>query len=228
MRVFVGYGYNNRDQWIEEQVFPVLECMGFTVVHGKDMHGKELAPEVKFRIDQSDAAVGFFTIRAQQGQADFNSHIWVRDEIVYALAKDKLIIPIKEDGVRVPDGLVGDRQYIPLHRDDRLGCVAELARALGRHNIRRIRLEPETDRLGRDLHKWRRNETFSIRYRTQNAEGVESGYRTGRLEVVDQGFYMNVSDVPRRAYVEVEGVLNGDTKFSSGWASADAVMVRIN
>ncbi len=34
MKVFVGFGYNDRDRWIEEQIFPVLGCMGFTVVDG--------------------------------------------------------------------------------------------------------------------------------------------------------------------------------------------------
>src|SRR5215217_1723608 len=110
MRVFVGYGYNARDKWIEEHVFPVLECMGFTVVSGKDMHGEILQPEVEFRLDQSDAVVGFFTIREGQGDADFTSHIWVRDEMVHANAKGKPIIPIKEVDVKVPDGLLGNRQ----------------------------------------------------------------------------------------------------------------------
>jgi hypothetical protein len=27
MKLFVGYGYNDRDQWIEEQVFPILQGM---------------------------------------------------------------------------------------------------------------------------------------------------------------------------------------------------------
>ena len=228
MRVFVGYGYNERDEWIEEQVFPVLECMGFTVTHGKDMHGQVLDVEVKLRIEQSDAAVGFFTVRDGQGAADYNSHIWVRDEMVYAHGKGKTIVAVKEDGVRVPDGLLGNRQYVALRQDDRLGCVAELVQALGRRNIRRVRLEPELDELRRGLNQWRRTQGFEVRYRTQDANGLESGYRPGRLELVDQGFYLNLAEIPARAYVEVEGVLNGDTKFSSGWVSADAVLVRIS
>src|SRR6267142_5209291 len=99
MRVFVGYGYNERDNWIEERLFPILRFVGFTVVHGKDMHGSELHVEVKRRIDQSDAAIGFFTIREGQGDADFTSHIWVRDEVIYAISKDKPIIPVRETGV---------------------------------------------------------------------------------------------------------------------------------
>ena len=227
MKVFVGFGYNDRDYWIEEQVFPILRGMGFTVVDGKDMHGEILQPEVQSRIEQSDAAIGFFTIREGQGEADFNSHIWVRDEMVHANAKGKPIIPVKEEGGRVPDGLLGNRQYIPLRQDDRLACVVELVGALGRRNIRRLKLDPDGDQLRRNLQQWRRTPGFVIQYRTQDEEGLESPFRQGRLELVDQGFYLNVSDVPKRAYVEVEGVLNGATQCSSGWVSADAVLVKV-
>jgi hypothetical protein len=227
MKVFVGFGYNDRDRWIEEQVFPILRCMGFTVVDGKDMHGQILQPVVESRIDQSDAAIGFFTIREGQGEADFNSHIWVRDEMVHANAKNKPLIPIREEGARIPDGLLGNRQYIPLRQEDRLPCVAELVRALGRRNIRRLRLDPDGDELRRSLQRWKRTAGFVIRYRTQQETGLESPYSEGRLELVDQGFYLNVSDLPDRAYVEVEGVLNGSTQFSSGWVSADAVQVKV-
>jgi hypothetical protein len=231
MRVFVGFGYNDRDRWIEEQVFPILRVMGFLVVDGKDMHGEVLQPQVQSRIEQSDAAIGFFTIREGQGEADFNSHLWVRDEMVHANAKGKPIIPVKEEGVRVPDGLLGNRQYIPLRQEERLACLVELVGALGRRNIRRLKLDtedsPEGDQLRRNLQQWRRTAGFVIRYRTQDEAGVESPYQQGRLEMLNQGFYLNVSDVPKRAYVDVEGVLNGTTQFGSGWVSADAVQVRI-
>ena len=168
MKVFVGFGYNDRDHWIEEQVFPILRGMGFTVVDGKDMHGEILQPEVQSRIEQCDAAIGFFTIREGQGEANFNSHIWVRDEMVYANAKGKPIIPVKEDGGRVPDGLLGDRQYIPLRQDDKLACVVELVGALGRRNIRRLKLDSDDDQLMKNLWQWRKNRSFVIQYRTQD------------------------------------------------------------
>jgi hypothetical protein len=226
MKVFVGFGYNDRDNWIERQVFPILRGMGFTVVDGKEMHGEILQPEVQSRIEQCDAAIGFFTIREGQGDGDFNSHIWVRDEMVYANAKGKPIIPIKEEMGRVPDGLLGNRQYIPLRQNDRLACVVELVGALGRRNIRRLKLDSEDVQLMKNLWQWRLNRSFLIQYRTQE-EGIESPFRQGRLEAVDYGFYLNVSDVPKRALVEVEGVLDGAVQFNSGWVSADAVQVKI-
>ena len=125
MRLFVGFGYNDRDSWIERQVFPVLECLGFTVAHGKGLHGQVLQQGVKDQLDQSDAAVGFFTLREGQEQADYTSHIWVRDEIVYFNAKDKPIVPIVEENVKVPQGLLGDRQHIVLAAS-RIGWDASL------------------------------------------------------------------------------------------------------
>ena len=226
MRIFVGYGYNARDAWIETHVFPILRCAGFSIVHGKDMHGLDLKDEVKRRLDLSDAAIGFFTIRDGQGDADYTSHIWVRDEMIYAHAKGKPIVPVLEPGVKVPPALLGNPQYIQLDQDDRLACVAELMTVLGRRNIRRIRLEP-ADELRANLWGWRSKPGFTIRYRTQDAEGLESAYRDGRLELVDQGFYLNVSDAPPKGLVEVEGLLNGDPRFGSGWVSADAVQVKV-
>ena len=105
--------------------------------------------------------------------------------------------------------------------------MVELVGALGRQNIRRLKLDPEDDQLRRNLQQWRRTAGFVIQYRTQDEAGVESPFRQGRLELVDQGFYLNVFEVPNRAYLEVEGVLNGAIQFSSGWASADAVEVKV-
>ena len=226
MRVFVGYGYNARDEWIGNQVFPILRSAGFSIVHGKDMHGKDLKDEVRRLLDLSDAAIGFFTIRDGQGEADYTSHIWVRDEMVYAHAKDKPIVPVREEGVKIPSGLLGNPQYIQLDQKDRLACIAELMTVLGRRNIRRIRLDPD-DNLRAKLWGWRKQAEFTIRYRTQDAEGLESPYREGRLELVDQGFYLNVSDVPPKGLVEVEGLFNGQPCFGSGWVSADAVQVKV-
>jgi hypothetical protein len=94
--------------------------------------------------------------------------------------------------------------------------------------MQRIKLKPENDQLRQNLHLWRRSPSFEIRYRTQDQTGFESAYRSGRLEEVDQSFYLNVADVPRPGFVEVEGLLNGAPQFSSGWASAVAVEVHVS
>jgi hypothetical protein len=229
MKAFVGYGYNARDSWVESQVFPILRALGFTVVHGKQMQGLELDAEIKLRVEQSDVVVGFLTIREGQGTADFNSHTWVDRELVYADAKGKPIVAIQEEGVRVPQTLLGNRQVIHLIQQDRLACVVELIGALGQKNMRRLKLESDDDELTKSIRKWLREQPqFVVRYRTQNEEQIESDYRNGRLEIVNQGFYLNVVEVPKLGFVEVEGMLGADKKFSSGWVSTDAVAVRID
>jgi hypothetical protein len=110
MKIFVGYGYNARDSWIERHVFPILEAMNLEVTHGKDMHGEVLQDGVRDRIGEADALIGFTTLRENQGDADFNSHIWVRDEMQHALTLEKLVVEVREQGVRSPPGLIGDRK----------------------------------------------------------------------------------------------------------------------
>jgi hypothetical protein len=228
MKVFVGYGYNDRDSWIEEFVFPIMECAGYAVVHGKGLHGQQLSTGVTTRLNQADAAVGFFTLRDGQGDADFTSHIWVRDEMVHALANGKPIVPVREKDVKLPDGLLGNRQYVLLDQANRLACISELMQALGNRNMRRVRLDPTSEALRQTIWTLRKTQGFVVRYRTQDVEGTESSFSDGRLELVEQGFYLNVVDVPRKALVEVEGLLNGAIQFTSGWVSADAVQVKIS
>jgi hypothetical protein len=197
-------------------------------VDGKDLHGNILQPQVKSRIEQSDAAVGFFTIRDGQGDADFTSHIWVRDELIHANALNKPIIPVREENVKVPDGLLGNIPYVELRQKDRLACVVGIVRGLGTRDMRRVKLDA-SDELRQNLHQWRKSKDFEICYRTQNAEtGVETDPQTGRLEELEQGFYLNVAGLPKGHYVEVEGLLKGESKFSSAWSSADAVTVKIS
>jgi hypothetical protein len=225
MKVFVGFGYNERDQWIEDQILPILRSVGYSVVDGKGLVGLQLQPEVEQRIEKSDAAIGFFTIREGQGNADFTSHIWVRDEMLYAKAKGKPMVLIREDGVNLPEGLFGNVGYINLKQDDRLACVVAMLTALGQKQMRRVRLDP-SDELRPKMYGWRNNQGFLVRYRTLS-DGFESNFREGRLELVDQGFYLNIAEVPAKAYVEVEGLLNNEVRFSSGWVSADAVQVKV-
>src|SRR5688500_20329306 len=112
MRVFVGYGYNERDSWIKTHVFPILECMGFVVITGEDMHGTILQPGVQSYIDQSDAVGGFVTIRDPANTSEFNSHHWVQNALVYGFAKRKPIVRIRAENANVPNAVPGNAQYI--------------------------------------------------------------------------------------------------------------------
>jgi hypothetical protein len=63
MQIFVAYGYNDRDRWIEKQVFPLVEAFNSRVIHGKDIRGQALSKEIQGRIQRSHALVAFVTRR---------------------------------------------------------------------------------------------------------------------------------------------------------------------
>jgi len=230
-RVFVGYGYNLRDHWIEDQVIPILKGLGLQILDGKDMHGEVLQEGVKDRIRQCDAFIGFCTLREGHENEAFNTHVWVRDEMVYALGLRESrpawlpILEVREEGVHDMAGIVGDRQYVPLSQNDRLACVAELVTAVSGWYMRKLQLVPDQGREA-DIRNVVRNPQFRARYRTR-INGVDSAHRQARVERVKGGIYMQALAVPDDALIEIEGVVNGQVVFSSDWESADAVQVRV-
>ena len=226
MKVFVGYGYNERDRWIEGEVIPILNAIGFDVLHGKDMHGEALQDGVKRRIEQSHGLIGFCTLRDEQAEAEFNTHPWVRDEIVYAMGAKLPVIEVREEGVKNPAGIVGDRQRIQFNHDNRLSCVRELVIAVSRWNMRQIQIVTEDATKARELRGALRRPGFQIRYRTRS-DGVDSDYSVARLEGVLGGLYMHARGLPSAALVTVEALLDGQLLFSSDWESVDAVQVMV-
>jgi hypothetical protein len=224
LKVFVGYGYNERDRWIESEVLPILDALGFDILHGKDMHGEQLQEAVKRRIEQSEGLIGFSTLREGQANAEFNTHPWVRDEMVYALARHMPVIEIREEGVRAPAGIIGDRQRIQFTNENRLACVRELVVALSRWNVRQIQLIPEGTAQAKELRQAFRKAGFQVRYRTR-LEGVDSEYFPARLDAVLGGLYLNARGLPSNALVEVQALLDGQLLLSSDWESVDAVQV---
>lgn len=227
MRIFVGYGYNDRDRWIEDAVFSILRVLGFEILHGKDMHGEVLADGVKERIRQSDALIGFCTLRPGHEGAAFNTHPWVRDEIVFALGLGKAILEVREEGVNNPEGIVGNRQRVNLRPADRMACVIELAQAVSRWNMRTLQLVAPDDDLTRRIHQSRKDARFQVQYRTR-AGGVDSAWQPTRMELVKGSFYMPAFGLSLESLIEIEGRLDGVLMFSSGWEPTDVVQVRVS
>jgi hypothetical protein len=225
MKIFVGYGYNERDAWIEKDVSPILQAMNLEVTHGKDMHGEVLQDGVRERIYEADALIGFATLRENQGDAEFNSHIWVRDEMQHALALRKPVVEVREIGVRSPPGLIGDRQRIELDNNDRLACIAELVKVVSGWSMRRLLLVPQEVDLFKRINRALVHGQLSVRYRTR-VRGRDSSHRDGRIEKIDGGLYLNAVGLPDYSFVEIEAATLADgILFNTGWASADLVRI---
>lgn len=150
MRIFVGYGYNERDRWIEDYVLPLLVAFGCEVVHGKAVYGGALPDEVMKAIRTSDALMGFTTRREPVAPDQYRTHDWVVQELLTANAQDPRIpwVEIREKGVVSPGGILEatDAQRIDYREEDRAGCLVKITQALRRFhdatNVTIIRLGP--------------------------------------------------------------------------------------
>ena len=128
MRIFIGYGYNERDKWIEDLVFPLVESFGAEVVSGKEAHGSIISSAIRNQIEQSDALMAFLTKRKDTGE----THRWVSDELSIGIAHNIHVLEVREIGVNDQGGIAGDRQRIEYDENRRDKCLVEIARAVGR------------------------------------------------------------------------------------------------
>src|SRR5881394_3460130 len=108
MRIFVGYGYNERDRWIEDYVLPLVVDFGCEVAHGKAVYGGALPDEVMKVIRTSDAVMGFTTRRESVAKGQYRTHDWVVHELLAANSQDPRIpwVEVREDGVISPGGIL--------------------------------------------------------------------------------------------------------------------------
>lgn len=107
MRIFVGYGYNERDKWVEDYVLPLLVAFGCEVVHGKAIYGGALSDEVIKAIRTADAMIGFTTRRESVAAGQYRTHEWVV-QALSAHAQDPRIpwVEIRKEGVISPGGII--------------------------------------------------------------------------------------------------------------------------
>jgi hypothetical protein len=119
MKIFVGYGYNERDHWIEKLVFPLIVSFGAEVVSGKEVAGQLLGDAVCGLIKRSDAMIGFTTRRGDvdPGGAMWGTHRWVTDELTAAYTLEVPFAEVREAGITPQEGMLVGRGYIPYEEE---------------------------------------------------------------------------------------------------------------
>src|SRR2546425_7499996 len=144
MRIFIAYGYNDRDRWIEETVFPLISAFESKVVHGKDLQGEILSQEIKRRIQGSHAVIAFCTRRDQINEKMWTTHRWVTDELAFASQIGKSVAEVRDVLVDEQGGIAGDRARIEYNPDNPFGTLIQLTSTLVRwhHQYRRIQIVP--------------------------------------------------------------------------------------
>ena len=130
MKVFVGFGYNQRDAWIKELIFPLIKFFDGEILTGEDIYGEVLTDGVRNKIDECDALLGFFTPRDAMINGKFTTHTWVRDEYNYAMVKQKKTIPFIEQKVDWSQGMIGNVQHIPFDEDEKEKLIIKIVEVL--------------------------------------------------------------------------------------------------
>lgn len=180
MRVFIGYGYNQRDRWIEDQVFRLVRSLGCEPIDGKRMYGGSLANEVANAIRSCEAVLGFTTRRESVGNGKFSTHPWVVDELRTAHTHSPPIpfVEVREAGVDPASPMLESAQFQRIHyaEEERAECLVQIAEALGRlrqqTTVVTVRLGP--DAFVEEVADLLDDPRFRCEYRTRQGRVVSS------------------------------------------------------
>jgi hypothetical protein len=229
VRIFIGYGYNDRDQWIEQYVFSLVTAFGCEVTHGKIAYGGALPNEIIKTIRSSDAMIGFTTRREPAGENTFQTHAWVVQELLMAHSENLPWVEVREDGVLSPGGILeaADTQRISYFEADRAECLVKIAEALKHFreqiNVTMVRLGPASavEQIITLIH----DRTFGCTCET--LRGVrQSQTRNIPVFPIKGGLFVQLRGVARDELVRIT-VSAGGRVWRSSYESVDTVDIRI-
>jgi hypothetical protein len=226
MKVFVGYGYNERDKWIESYIFDLIRAFGGEPITGKEIYGQHLEDGVRQQIADSDAVLAFTTRRKKLGNGKYSTHQWVTDEIVAAIAAKRPFVEVRENCVDRQPGMPGGRQYITYEANARDKCLVEIAKALGQWKQQlpvRLQLLPEgvTNAIRPSIGR----AGFRCSYKIYQ-NGIESQPKETCVIRFKGGLFVPVSGLGPAASVQILVEAAGRT-WASDYESVDAVSVML-
>lgn len=225
MKIFVGYGYQERDQWIKALVFPIIEAFGSEVISGKEVHGQIISEAIRNKIRRCDALIAFLT-RRDRSDGGWNTHRWVSDELATALAYDLRVLEVREVGVAGQGGIAGDRQRIEYDEKNRDRCLVELAKAIGQwHRIASVQLQLLPRQFVDEIRPLLRRPGFRCIYNLIE-DNNESWNNEANVIPITGGLFINLKDVPRKALVQVHVEAQGKS-WRSDFESIEQLRIHL-
>jgi len=229
VHVFIGYGYNARDKWIEEYVFPLVIAFGCELAHGKVAYGGALPDEIIKTIRSSEAMIGFTTRREPTPDGFFRTHEWVVQELLMAHFEKLPWVEVREEGVVSPGGILeaAGTQHIVYREADRAACLVKIAQALNRFReetkVTMVRLGPvaivvQVDALMQDP-------TFACTCETLRGDR-ESSPRPVPVFPIKGGLFVQLRGIARDELVRISIYAAGRT-WRSSYESVDTVDIQI-
>jgi hypothetical protein len=224
MKIFVAYGYNDRDRWVETLVFPIIRAFGDEVVTGEELQGEQITDAVRRKIQGSDALVAFVTRREEIGPGRWTTHRWVTDELAHALALGRPVVEVRESGVDDQGGIGGDRQRIAYDERQRDRCLVELVKTLGRwHQARDVQLKLLPETFAQAVFPLLRHPRLRCTYRLL-VDDEESEDIPTRILPITGGLFIRARGVPPEALLQVHVECEGRS-WTSSYESTDALSI---
>ena len=226
MKIFVGYGYNDRDRWVEEFVFPLIGAFGDEVITGEELQGDRITDAVVQKITESDALIGFLTRRGEpDGRGLWGTHRWVIEEIATAIPLKRLLVEVREKGVDDQGGIAGDRQRIVYDEQERDKCLVELVTTIGKwHRLKKMKLKLLPQEYYGELFPLHRDPDLRCSYKIMSESGVDQGEEWTKLVPVKGGLFIFTKDIPRQALIQVHIEHHGK-HWLSNFESMDSLNV---
>lgn len=226
MRIFVAFGYNPRDSWIEQMVFPIVESFGSEVLSGEAMQGEQLSQGVLERIGNSDALIAFTTRRDPLQNGKWTTHKWVQQELSAAIAKGMPVAEVRETEVDPQVGVDGDRQRITYEEANRDKCLVELVQTIGRwHASVFVDLQLLPKEFIEAMRPLLKNPRLKCQYKLME-RNRETGPFNATIKPIKGGLFMTASNVPRDALIQIF-VECDDKSWSSDFESVSSIGIKL-
>ena len=232
MKIFVAYGYNDRDKWIPELVFPIIKAFGDEIVTGEEAQGEIITEAVIQRIKRSDALIAFLTRRgeaANQQTGKWETHRWVTDELSQALGFKMLAVEVRETDVDPQGGIAGDRQRIEYDETKRDRFLVELVKTIGKwHQGMMIKLTLLPDEFVQEImpRVLMKDPAVKCTYSLYTEADGESDEITTPIIPAPGGLGLNARNVPHGAMIRVS-ISYGGKMWMSNYQTTASHTVRM-
>jgi hypothetical protein len=227
MKIFVAFGYNERDQWIPDLVFPMIRAFRDEVVSGEDIQGEQITDAVRREIKQANALMAFATRRKKLNNRSWSTHRWVTDELAYATANNLHVVEIREKGVDEQGGIVTDRQRIIYDERERDKCLVEIVKTLGNwHASDTIELKLLPDECMQAVRPHLRDPNLRCTYQI-----LENG-RLGemipsQILPITGGLFVRAYQVPPKSFIQIR-IECGGRWWSSEFENVESVGIHLH
>jgi hypothetical protein len=227
MKIFVAFGYNERDQWIPNLVFPIIKAFGDEVVSGEDVQGEQITDAVGREIRQSNALMAFATRREKINNKLWRTHRWVTDELAYATALKLRVVEIRETGVEEQGGIAGDRQRIIYNERERDKCLVEIVKTLGNwHSSDTIELKLLPNECIQAVRPHLGKPSLRCTYQILERSGLMGEEIPAQILPITGGLFVRAKNVPPMSFIQIRVECAGKL-WSSEFENVESVGIHL-